>query len=526
MVRQYSIALATLAVALFTRWLLDPICENHLAFVTLYVALAITAWYGGLGPTLLVTILGGLAAAYAFIPPRGSLEIALPLHRFQATYYLIAGIVIGLFGETARAATRRAEAKAEETRQKQLELAAEIAVRKELELQLQQRNKELQLANVNKDRFMAFLGHELRNPLTALHATLETLHHKPSEEGRFELHLQLMARQAHSLSRMVEDLLDVARITRGVVDLRSQPVEAVQAVRDAVDSVRPIVEVRRHELTVLPADGEVWIDADPIRLEQILSNLLHNAAKYTEPGGTISIGAAREGREAVLRVRDTGRGIAQRDLRRLFEPFVQLDPASDGAQGGMGLGLALVKKLVQMHGGNIVAFSDGCREKAASSWSACRWGRKRRPTRWRRRDTRPPAHPPRWTTMKTSPASMGELLTHLGYQVRIAGDGEEALRMAEEFLPTPCCWTSDFRHGRLRGCPPIASRTPVCARLARALTGYGVDGDEARPPARGGVRPSAHQPSSPLWMSSKSFGRRTRVTRRIPTNLRASQLLA
>ena len=144
MARQYGIAFVSVFFALVIRWLLDPVFEDHLAFPTLYVALAITAWYGGFRPTLVVIVVGGLIAVYAFVPPRGSLGIALPLHRFSATSFLLAGIVIGLFGETARAATRRAEAKAEETRQKQLELAAEVAVRKELETQLQQRNEELQ----------------------------------------------------------------------------------------------------------------------------------------------------------------------------------------------------------------------------------------------------------------------------------------------------------------------------------------------------------------------------------------------
>ena len=193
--RSYGISVFALVVAVFVRWLLDPILGDHLAFVTLYVALAIAAWYGGLWPTLLVVVAGGLIAAYAFIPPRGSIEIALPLHRFQLISYVMAGIVIGLFGEAARAAQRRAEIKAEETRQKQLELAAEIAVRKQLEEQLKQRNEELQHANRNKDRFMAFLGHELRNPLTAIHATLEALHVEQPVEGRLERHFQLMARQ-------------------------------------------------------------------------------------------------------------------------------------------------------------------------------------------------------------------------------------------------------------------------------------------------------------------------------------------
>ena len=331
---------------------------------------------------------------------------------------------------------------------------------------------------------MAFLGHELRNPLTAIHATLETLHRDPSPERRFEAHLQLMARQAHSLSRMVEDLLDVSRITRGTVALRSRPVDATQAVRDAVESVRPIVQMRHHELNVLHVEGELWVHADPIRVEQILSNLLHNAAKYTDPGGVIQIGAAREGRHAVLRIRDNGRGIPVCDLRRIFEPFVQLDPVADRAQGGMGLGLALVRKLVQMHGGTIVALSDGVgkgsefvvrlplAEKQAPAEEA-------KPRRLRQRILLV-------DDQEDVAQSMGELLTHHGYEVRIACDGEEALQMAEEFLPDAVLLDINL---------PGMNGYEVARRLRReprfehallvAITGYGVDGDEESARAAG-----------------------------------------
>jgi signal transduction histidine kinase/CheY-like chemotaxis protein len=483
--RPYGITLFALVVAVFVRWLLDPILGDHLAFVTLYVALAVAAWYGGLKPTLVVVVLGGLIAAYAFIPPRGSIEIALPLHRFQLISYMMAGIVIGLFGEAARVAQRRAEAKAEETRQKQVELAAEIAVRKQLEEQLKQRNEELQHANRNKDRFMAFLGHELRNPLTAIHATLEALHVEQPVEGRLERHFQLMARQAHSLSRMVEDLFDISRITRGTVDLRSRPVDAALALHDAVESVQPIIHVRQHELTLVPAESELWVNADPIRLEQILSNLLHNAAKYTDAGGRIWARAEQDGQEAVLRIRDSGRGIAEHDLARIFEPFVQLDPLADRAHGGMGLGLALVKKLVEMHGGKIAAFSAG---PGKGSEFVIRLPLLAREARTVAASPRRQARPRILLVddHEDIARSMGELLTQLGYDVRVASEGEEALQAAADFLPDAVLL--DIGLPGMDGYE-VARRLRQEPRFQHALlvaiTGYGIEGDETAARAAG-----------------------------------------
>lgn len=476
MVRQYYIALVSLTVALLVRWALDPILQDHLAFPTLYVAIAITAWYGGLRPTLFVTIAGLLIAAYVFIPPRNSLEIALPAHRFQAFSFLCAGIVIALFGETARAAKRRAEEKAAELQRQQVQLAAEVAARQKAELQLQERNEELQRANVNKDRFIAFFGHELRNPLGAIHATLEVLHQQVTEE-RLEANLQLMARNAQSLSRMAEDLLDVSRISRGVMDLRLQPVNVVQALRDAVDSVRPFVLMRRHELTMAAAHDEVWIQADPVRLEQIFSNLLHNAAKYTDPGGTISVGVTQDEKESVLRIRDTGRGIPSRDLERIFEPFIQIDPLTDRAQGGMGLGLALVKKLVQMHGGAITAFSAGAGH--GSEFVVHLPLLKKTPSRSRGEALCTRQRILLVDDNRDLAQSMGELLTHMGYEVRVAFSGAEALDTARDMEPHAVIL--DIGLPDMDGCE-VARQLREDPRFERtllvAMTGYGITGDE------------------------------------------------
>src|SRR5208283_3320714 len=157
----------------------------------------------------------------------------------------------------------------------------------------------------------------------------------------------------------VDDLLDVSRITSGKIILQKEQVELALVVVRAVEATRPLIDSRQHQLhVVLPSDTLV-VEADPIRLQQVLMNLLNNAAKYTEKGGKIWLSAAKEGKEVVLRVQDTGTGISVEMLPKIFDLFTQEDRSLDRAQGGLGIGLTLVRKLLEMHGGNIQAFSDG-----------------------------------------------------------------------------------------------------------------------------------------------------------------------
>src|SRR5262249_33586240 len=166
-------------------------------------------------------------------------------------------------------------------------------------------------------------------------------------------------RQVHHLTRLVDDLLDVSRILRGKIRLRREPVELRAVVDQAVEAARPAVGAQGHELTVALPAGPLRLEADPVRLAQVVANLLLNAAKYTEPGGRIELSAEAAGGEVVLRVRDTGIGIAPEMLARIFEPFVQIDRALDRAEGGLGIGLTLVRSLVELHGGRIEASSEG-----------------------------------------------------------------------------------------------------------------------------------------------------------------------
>ena len=169
----------------------------------------------------------------------------------------------------------------------------------------------------------------------------------------------MMERQVHHLVRLVDDLLDVSRVMRGKIELRRERVELATVVARAVETVQPLMDAQGHQLSVRLPPESLLLDADPVRLAQVVGNLLTNAAKYTEPNGRIWLTAERDGDEAVLRVRDNGIGIAPDMLPRIFELFVQVDHASTKAQGGLGIGLTLVKNLVEMHNGTVEAHSEG-----------------------------------------------------------------------------------------------------------------------------------------------------------------------
>lgn len=241
----------------------------------------------------------------------------------------------------ARNLEKSARAEQEATAERQRHLEREQAMRADAEN-----------ANRSKDRFLAMLSHELRNPLSAMRVATELLRRtEPGSEGHARA-LEVLERQMRHLMRLVDDLLDAARVGSGKIELVRLPVALHLLVREAVSSLGD--RCAGHALTL--ALEPVWVAGDETRLEQIVSNLLTNALRYTPSGGRVAVELAREGDEAVLTVRDNGVGIAPELLPRLFELFVQ---AQDGASGGLGIGLALVRRLVELHGGRVSAASDG-----------------------------------------------------------------------------------------------------------------------------------------------------------------------
>lgn len=217
-------------------------------------------------------------------------------------------------------------------------------------------NAELKETDRRKDDFMAMLGHELRNPMAAILGAIEVMRARPDDQAHVARARGVIERQTEQLARLVDDLLDVARITRGKISLRVEAVAVKDVVTRAVEAVHALAE-SKHQEVVVDVRDDVRACADRTRLEQMVSNLLTNAAKYTDPGGHIRVLVRSEGKEAVIEVEDDGIGIAPEMLPRIFEAFLQVEPAIDRASGGLGVGLTVVHRLAELHGGRVEAKS-------------------------------------------------------------------------------------------------------------------------------------------------------------------------
>lgn len=216
----------------------------------------------------------------------------------------------------------------------------------------------LKEADRRKDEFLATLAHELRNPLAPIRNGLQILRMAPQGERAGQVR-DMMDRQLTHLVRLIDDLLDVSRVSRGKIDLRMEPISLQEAVRAALEASRPLVDAGEHHLSVVMPEEPLWVEGDLTRLAQVVSNLINNAAKYTPQGGSIAISMGRSDHQVEIRVADTGVGIDSDMLPRVFDLFTQIDRHLDRSQGGLGIGLALVRKLVDMHGGTVAATSSG-----------------------------------------------------------------------------------------------------------------------------------------------------------------------
>jgi PAS domain S-box-containing protein len=217
----------------------------------------------------------------------------------------------------------------------------------------------LREADCRKDEFLAILAHELRNPLAPLRNAIQIMRLKGRDDPDVQRARDVVEHQVQQLTRLVDDLLDVSRISRGKINLQMGPVDLAAVVARAVEISRPLIDARKHSLEVSLPEQAVWVEGDSTRLAQVLSNLLNNAAKYSEEGGRIDLTVEPSGSEAVLRVRDTGVGIAADMLSHIFEMFTQVQSSVGRSQGGLGIGLTLVRSLVEMHGGSVAAHSAG-----------------------------------------------------------------------------------------------------------------------------------------------------------------------
>ena len=239
-----------------------------------------------------------------------------------------------------------------------LKILRDMSEQQKLEESLRERSAALEKADANKNEFLAMLAHELRNPLAAIRNAVAVAGLSDSREDLAWCH-EIISRQVLNFGILIDDLLDVARLTQGKIQLRKELIEATRVIHQACETVRPLISERNHALVFSFTASGLYVDADPTRLEQILINLLTNAAKYTPPGGRIELIAGFETNEVIIRVRDNGMGISPEMLPRLFDLFAQADRSLARSEGGLGIGLTVAKTLTELHGGTISATSEG-----------------------------------------------------------------------------------------------------------------------------------------------------------------------
>jgi PAS domain S-box-containing protein len=343
----------------------------------------------------------------------------------------------------------------------------------------------LREADRRKDEFLATLAHELRNPLAPIRQAALIAKAPGATEAQKRWSHGVIERQVQHMSMLLDDLLDISRVTRGSLVLRIQPMDLASMIDAAVETARPTIDAKRHTLSIeiIPNKPGLFV-ADPLRMAQILSNLLTNAAKYTDPEGHIRLTARSECEEVVIRVADTGIGISAEALPRVFEMFAQVTSASDRSEGGLGIGLALTKGLVELHGGNIEARSDGL---GRGSEFTIRLPRKLTSDVGRDADATEALRPPASRRVlladdnRDAAETLAELLRLEGHEVVIVHDGLRALAVFAD--GTPDCVLLDIGMPGLSGYD-VARRMRVIAPNSAvkliAITGWGQENDKAQ----------------------------------------------
>lgn len=373
-------------------------------------------------------------------------------------------------------------------------LFTDITERRRSDAALRRMAADLSEANRLKTEFLATLAHELRNPLAPIRSGLQFIRRSPADREAVSRVHDIMERQLDHLVNLVDDLLDVARITRGQVELRRERVELATVLTAAVETSMPLIEAGRHAFDLRLPDEALVLDADPTRLTQVVSNLLNNAARYTPKGGRIALEARRDGEQALVTVSDNGIGIAPEALEDVFRMFTQVGQAQQPGSGGLGIGLSLVRSLVELHGGSVSAASAGT--NAGSAFTV-------------RLPLMPDAHaalpadeagtigtaseaaPPGRSVLvvddnRDAAETLAALLNMMGHRAPVANDGRQALRMLPSLMPDVVFL--DLGMPGMSGYE-VATAIREDARLAGirlvALTGWGGEADRARTKAAG-----------------------------------------
>lgn len=410
--RRYGIATAAIVVALLLRLWLDPLLLDRVAYGFFLIATAFVAWRCGTGPAIYTALTGVLLGNIFFEEPRSFFT----LESTSGLASLISSVCLGLLTALFCGSLRHT--------------AAEYA-------QMYQQSRE---SERRKDEFLAMLAHELRNPLTPMRNALYLLEavgpHEPKTE---EMHRMIGAQVEH-LMRLVDDLLDVARITQGKISLKSELVEAATIAEAALAATRPVIDEKNHEILVRLPTTKVYLSADRIRLVQSLINLLNNATKYTDPSGRIWLVVEATADEIMFRVRDTGTGLTADECKRVFNLFEQGSQTIEKSKGGLGIGLTLVRKLVELHGGSVEAQSPGL---GLGSEFIVRLPRVDAPRDARAGAAHPNVPLPRKSKLRVvviddvpaASRSLGDILKLWNYDVRVCNDAFAALDVVRTFKP-------------------------------------------------------------------------------------------
>jgi signal transduction histidine kinase/CheY-like chemotaxis protein len=377
-----------------------------------------------------------------------------------------------------------------------LSLLEDLAGRAAIALDNARLYRNIQENDQRKNEFLAMLAHELRNPLAPVGHALELFRRIDSGHPDLNWARDLIDRQFRHLVRLVDDLLDVSRITRGKINLHPEVIEIGEVVKTAVETSRPLIEEHEHLLHVSIPDASLRVRGDPARLTQVMTNLLNNAAKYTPRHGRIALAVAREGEEVVLRVQDTGTGIPREMLGKVFDLFTQVDRSLDRSQGGLGIGLTLVRRLVEMHGGAVQAFSEGPGRGSEFVVRLPLLGKESISLDRHLEPGRiPPSNGNRFPRQGSEPAcrvlvvddnadaaeSLAVLLRMSGHEVEVAYNGPTALEAADSFRPEVVLL--DIGLPELDGyevARRLRENPRTQAALLIAVSGYGQDTDRDR----------------------------------------------
>ena len=337
---RYLITLTAVIIAAGIRYALNPILGSESPLLIFTLPVVLSALYGGFGPALLATCIGGAIGTYLFVGGHGFDNLNLA-NQVRVVMFFTIGLAISLLGKKFKHSERQ---------------AAEAI-------------KQIRQESKRKDEFLAMLGHELRNPLAAISTASALLKFVRPDTERLDQTSEIIGRQVTHMSRLIDDLLDVSRVTRGLVIIDKEPLDLREAVHAAIDQVGLLIQEKHHALTVEVPSEKAWVCGDRTRLIQVVGNLINNAAKYTPPGGNLLVRIGLHKETVELSVQDNGIGIDADLLPQVFDLFVQAVRTSDRSQGGLGIGLALVKSLVELHQGTVRAYSEGA--ETGSTFTIC-----------------------------------------------------------------------------------------------------------------------------------------------------------